>query len=74
MIAKYAPGSLADAQQKSGTATSDISKAHKAVVERGDKLNQLEERSERMSTEAERFSQNAQALMGKYKNKKWYQL
>lgn len=44
------------------------------MVERGEKLNQLEERAERMRSEAENFSSSAHELMNKYKDKKWYQL
>lgn len=43
-------------------------------MERGDKLNQLEEKAEKMRNEAENFSQSAHELMLKYKDKKWYQL
>lgn len=43
-------------------------------MERGDKLNQLEERAERMSNTAQEFSGTSHALMMKYKDKKWYQL
>jgi Synaptobrevin len=44
------------------------------MVERGEKLGVLEERSERMRNEAEAFSSSAHQLMLKYKDKKWYQL
>lgn len=44
------------------------------MLERGEKLSQLEERSERMRNEAENFSSTAHDLMLKYKDKKWYQL
>jgi syntaxin-binding protein 5 len=44
------------------------------MLERGDKLNQLEERAERMSNNAQEFSGTASQLMHKYRDKKWYQL
>lgn len=56
------------------SSTSEIGRAHKLMIERGDKLNQLEERAERMRYEAENFSSTAHDLMLKYKDKKWYQL
>lgn len=44
------------------------------MMERGDKLGQLEDRTERMMMNAEKFSSNAHELMQKSKDKKWYQL
>lgn len=73
-IAKHIPGTLQDLNSRAVNAGSEISKAHKLMVERGDKLNQLEERAERMRSEAENFSSSAHELMLKYKDKKWYQL
>lgn len=43
-------------------------------MERGEKLNLLEERAERMANQAQDFSGTAHNLMLKYKDKKWYQL
>ena len=51
-----------------------VSKAHRAMVERGQKLNEIEDQMENMSNEAKMYAQNAQALKNMYKNKKWYQL
>ncbi|XP_041979757.1 syntaxin-binding protein 5 isoform X2 [Aricia agestis] len=59
---------------RAGTAAGDVSRAHQLVVERGDKLSQLEDRAERMSSQAGEFSSSAHQLMLKYKDKKWYQL
>ena len=56
------------------TATSEISRAHKLMIERGEKLSQLEDRAERMRAEAENFQSSSHDLMLKYKDKKWYQL
>jgi hypothetical protein len=42
-------------------------------MERGEKLGELEERTERMKLEAEQYSSTAHQLKMKYKDKKWYQ-
>lgn len=74
-VAKHIPGpSLEQLGQRSSTAASEISRAHQLAMERGEKLNMLEERAERMSNEAQNFSGTAHQLMLKYKDKKWYQL
>ncbi|XP_058063889.1 syntaxin-binding protein 5 isoform X3 [Anopheles bellator] len=76
-VAKHIPGpnaSIQDLNSRTSTATSEISKAHQLMLERGDKLSQLEERTERMASEAQQFSSSAHLLMNKYKDKKWYQL
>ncbi|XP_023311106.1 syntaxin-binding protein 5 isoform X2 [Anoplophora glabripennis] len=73
-VAKHIPGNLSDLGQRANTASSEVNRAHRLMLERGDKLNQLEERSERMRSEAENFSSSAHDLMLKYKDKKWYQL
>jgi syntaxin-binding protein 5 len=44
------------------------------AIERGEKLGQLEDKTEKMSADAEKFSSAAHQLMLKYKDKKWYQL
>jgi syntaxin-binding protein 5 len=44
------------------------------VIERGEKLSQLEDRTARMMNESENFASSAHTLMLKYKDKKWYQL
>lgn len=71
-VAKHIPGQAL--QERVGVATSEISRAHMLMVQRGDKLNQLEEKTERMMNEAENFQSSAHSLMLKYKDKKWYQL
>lgn len=73
-VAKHIPGSLQDMNARVYSSTSEISKAHKLAVERGDKLSQLEDKAEKMRYDAENFSQTAHELMLKYKEKKWYQL
>lgn len=74
-IAKHIAGpSLEQLGQRANTASSEVSRAHQMMVERGEKLGLLEDRSERMKNEAESFSTSAHQLMLKYKDKKWYQL
>ena len=74
-IAKHIPGaSMANLQSKGVGATSEVSKAKMAMIERDQKLNELEDRTEQMSNEAKQYATNANALLGKYKDKKWYQL
>lgn len=77
-VAKHIPGGGAQQLEQLGarasTAASEVSRAHMLVVERGDKLSQLEDRTERMHSQAAEFSSSAHQLMLKYKDKKWYQL
>ncbi|XP_046669375.1 syntaxin-binding protein 5 isoform X2 [Homalodisca vitripennis] len=76
-VAKHIPGPSAQIQelgQRASTASNEVSRAHQMMVERGVKLGQLEDRTERMMTEAESFQNTAHNLMLKYKDKKWYQL
>lgn len=54
--------------------TGEVSRAHMLMVERGDKLGQLEDKTQRMMTDAEKFASSAHELMQKSKDKKWYQL
>lgn len=76
-VARLVPAGSANLEQlgsRASTAASEISRAHQLAMERGDKLNQLEERAERMNSQAQEFSGTSHALMLKYKDKKWYQL
>ncbi|XP_032296322.1 syntaxin-binding protein 5 isoform X4 [Drosophila virilis] len=74
-VARHIPGTNLDQMgQRASTAASEISRAHQLAMERGEKLNMLEERAERMSNTAQDFSGTAHQLMLKYKDKKWYQL
>ncbi|XP_044739568.1 syntaxin-binding protein 5 isoform X2 [Chrysoperla carnea] len=76
-VAKHIPGpnaALQDLNQRATSSANEISRAHQLMLERGDKLSQLEERTARMAGEAESFSGTAHNLMLKYKDKKWYQL
>jgi syntaxin-binding protein 5 len=65
---------LRELGERSSTASSEVSRAHQMMVERGDKLNRLEDNAERMANEAQQFGNSAHQLMTKYRDKKWYQL
>ncbi|XP_023338537.1 syntaxin-binding protein 5 [Eurytemora carolleeae] len=74
-LAKTIPGAkLMDLQGNSGGATSEVAKAKQAICERGQKLNEIEDRTEMMSNEAKIFADNSHNMMLHFKNKKWYQL
>nr|XP_015840152.1 PREDICTED: syntaxin-binding protein 5 isoform X9 [Tribolium castaneum] len=73
-IAKHIPGSLQEMGTRVTSATGEVNRAHKLMIERGEKLSQLEDRAEKMRSEAENFQASAHDLMLKYKDKKWYQL
>jgi len=76
-VAKLTSGPNAQIQElgtRATSATSEVSRAHQLMMERGDKLNRLEDSAERMSNEAQNFSGTAHQLMNKYRDKKWYQL
>ncbi|XP_058468131.1 syntaxin-binding protein 5 isoform X2 [Malaya genurostris] len=76
-IARHIPGPNVNIQElnmRATSASSEVSRAHQLMLERGDKLSQLEERTERMASEAQQFSNSANLLANKYKDKKWYQL
>ncbi|XP_045467458.1 syntaxin-binding protein 5 isoform X9 [Harmonia axyridis] len=74
-VAKHIPGSnLQDMGGRVTCATGEVNRAHKLMLERGERLNRLEESAERMRNEAENFSSSAHEVMLKYRDKKWYQL
>lgn len=76
-VAKLIAGPNASIQElgtRATSATSEVSRAHMLMVERGDKLNRLEDNAEKMANEAQQFSGTAHQLMAKYRDKKWYQL
>lgn len=76
-VAKHIPGpnaNIQDLNTRATSASSEVSRAHQLMLERGDKLSQLEDRTERMAGEAQQFAGSANLLMNKYKDKKWYQL
>lgn len=67
-------GQIEQLGQRAQHSANEVSRAHQLAVERGEKLSQLEDRTQRMMTEAEKFASNAHELMHKSKDKKWYQL
>ncbi|XP_077270229.1 syntaxin-binding protein tomosyn isoform X9 [Temnothorax americanus] len=73
-VAKHIPGPNEAMRERVSCATGEVNMAHQMVMERGEKLSQLEDRSARMASEAENFAASAHGLMLKYKDKKWYQL
>jgi syntaxin-binding protein 5 len=74
-VAKNFTGaSMAPLQSKGISSNSEIAKAKMAVVERGQRLNELEDRTEMMANEAKQYASTSHNLMNMYKNKKWYQL
>ena len=78
-VAKHTTGGTASNMaalndRASAAGTSEVSKAHRAMVERGQKLNEIEDQMENMSNVAKDYAQNSAKLKNLYKNKKWYQL
>ena len=74
-VVKHLAGSnMQKLQGKSVASGSEVGKAHAAFLERGQKLNEVEERTEQMANEAKQYATNAHRLMLDAKNKKWYQL
>ncbi|CAB4069147.1 STXBP5 [Lepeophtheirus salmonis] len=74
-VAKHIPGTaMQNSLSKSVSATNEVSKAKMAMLERGQKLNELEDRTEQMANEAKNYAANAQKLKLAYQNKRWYQM
>ncbi|XP_069800701.1 syntaxin-binding protein 5-like isoform X3 [Dendropsophus ebraccatus] len=74
-LAEHIPGQRSVEGVK-GAATgvaADLSRARQALDERGQRLGELEDKTERMMSSAEAFSKHAHELMLKYRDKKWYQ-
>ncbi|XP_068127055.1 syntaxin-binding protein 5-like isoform X2 [Hyperolius riggenbachi] len=74
-LAQHIPGSggLEGVKGAASGVTGDLLRARLALDERGQRLGELEDKTERMMTSAEAFSKHAHELMLKYKDKKWYQ-
>ncbi|XP_033741005.1 syntaxin-binding protein 5-like isoform X4 [Pecten maximus] len=66
-------GGMQHLQTQTTSATGEVGRAHKAFIERGEKLSDLGDRSEQMTMQAESFATASHQLMLKYKDKKWYQ-
>jgi syntaxin-binding protein 5 len=75
-LAKYQPGttSLDGSKMAAGSAASEAFRAKQALMERGEKLSQVEDATAQMMMSAQNMSRNTEQLADKYKNKKWYQL
>nr|XP_039262730.1 syntaxin-binding protein 5-like [Styela clava] len=77
-VAKHIPGSgsmsLEGLRGQAQHGLTEMQKLRLAALERGEKLGELDEKTQRMQESAQKFSDNAHSLMMKYKNKKWYQL
>ncbi|GAU94701.1 hypothetical protein RvY_06426 [Ramazzottius varieornatus] len=74
-LARHVAGSaMEQAKISSNMANSEIGRAKMLALERGEKLGELDEATERMRQQAEAFAGNAHQLASKYKDKKWYQL
>lgn len=71
-VAKYTSG-ISQAQESANLACSEIGRAKMAAIERGEKLGELDERTTQMMLDAELFSQRANQMKNKYKDRKWYQ-
>ncbi|XP_066288334.1 syntaxin-binding protein 5-like isoform X10 [Branchiostoma lanceolatum] len=75
-VAKHIPGTggIEGVKAEAGSAMAEVQKARMALVERGEKLSELEERTEALKVGSEMYASSAHQVMEKYKNKKWYQL
>ena len=60
-------------EERAGAAVSEIGRARNAAIERGEKLGQLSDVTEKLRDDAEAYGKNAHDIMMKMKNKKWYQ-
>ncbi|GIY70184.1 syntaxin-binding protein 5 [Caerostris darwini] len=58
---------------QTGTLGGELAKVKQNLAERGEALSQLEDRTEKMMSEAESFQSAARQLATKFKDKKWYQ-
>lgn len=74
-VAKYQPGNagMQQQQERAGHATSEIGRAKMLAIERGQKLGQLSDTTERLRDDSEQYANNAHQIMQRMKNKKWYQ-
>ncbi|KAM4044058.1 syntaxin-binding protein 5-like isoform 7-T9 [Anomaloglossus baeobatrachus] len=74
-LAEHIPGQRSVEGVK-GSATgvvADLNRVRQALDERGQRLGELEDKTERMMSSAEVFSKHAHELMLKCRDKKWYQ-
>jgi len=74
-LAERVPGSgMTALRANADTVGGAMSRAKMALIERGEKLSELEDKTAQMNARAHNFSSAAQALADKYQRKKWYQL
>lgn len=64
----------AEAQAKAEGAQSEMSKAMSALVERGEKIEKMDQKTKDLEAEAKTYGDLAAKLKDQVKNKKWYQL
>lgn len=64
----------AEAAAKAEGAQSEMSKAMAALIERGEKIEQMDQKTKDLEAEAKTFGDLAARLKDEVKNKKWYQL
>ena len=64
----------AETQAKAEGAQSEMSKAMSALIERGEKIEQMDQKTQELQAEAKTFGDLAAQLKDEVKNKKWYQL
>jgi len=75
-IARHIPGpsTLDPSRMAAGSAAAAVSNTMLLLNERGEKLSQVEDRTEMMAESARQYGDGASSLLDKYKNKKWYQI
>lgn len=73
-VAEYIPGrGMGHLQQHIENSNDVISKAKMALIERGEKLSVLEDKTAAMNENARSYASAAKALADKYQRRKWYQ-
>ncbi|XP_076372767.1 syntaxin-binding protein 5-like isoform X6 [Tachypleus tridentatus] len=74
-VARHIPGNsnLEHVKGQAGSLAGELARARQGLTERGEALGLLEERTAKMMSEAEMFSNTTHNLLLRYKDKKWYQ-
>lgn len=73
-MARAIPGTAFDATRaQAGSLASELAKVKQGFVERGENLELLEDKTAKMSSDAEGFRDMSSQLLSKYKDRKWYQ-
>ncbi|XP_078492957.1 syntaxin-binding protein 5-like isoform X2 [Ciona intestinalis] len=75
-IARYIPGTGGSSFEgfRHGNVGSEFHQLKNKVLERGQRLGELEEKSQKLVDSASRFAAVSNEVMHKYKNKRWYQM